>query len=77
MIKEISAPTRYVLIDNLTQGILIDYKQIGNLRAFVGNTSFEFAFIGGVYGDIVNETINRLTMDGIEVAILGNVGIIK
>ena len=30
--QEISAPTRYVLTDNLTQGILVDYKQIGNLR---------------------------------------------
>ena len=75
--KEISAPTRYVLTDNLTQGILVDYKQIGNLRAFVGNLNFEFAFVGGVYGDIVNETINVLMVDGIEVAILGNIGIIR
>ena len=34
--QEISAPTRYVLTDNiLTQGVLRDYKQIGDLRAFV------------------------------------------
>ena len=66
-----------MLTDNLTQGMLVDYKQIGNLRAFVGNSNFEFAFVGGVYGDIVNETINVLTVDGIEVAILGNIGIIR
>ena len=41
--REISAPTRYVLVDNLTQGVLFDYKQIGDLIAFVGNTSFEFS----------------------------------
>ena len=75
--REISAPTRYVLTDNLTQGMLVDYKQIGNLRAFVGNSNFEFTFVGGVYGDIVNETINVLTVDGTEVAILGNIGIIR
>lgn len=75
--QEISAPTRYMLTDNLTQGILIDYKQIGNLIAFVGNVSLEFAFVGGIYGDFVNETINVLTVDGIEVAILGNIGIIR
>ena len=75
--KEISAPTRYLLTDNLTQGILVDYKQIGSLRAFVGNSNFEFAFVGGVYGDIVNETISILMVDGREVAILGNIGIIR
>ena len=65
-----------MLTDNLTQGILVDYKQIGNLIAFIGNASLEFAFVGGIYGDAVNETINVLTVDGIEVAILGNIGII-
>ena len=74
--REISAPTRYVLMDNLTQGILVDYKQIGNLIAFVG-TTIEFTFVGGIYGDAVNETINVLTVDGIEVAILGNIGIMR
>ena len=74
--QETPAPTRYVLIDNLTQGILVEYKQLGNLIAFVGNSTFEFAFVGGIYGDVLNETINVLTVDGIEVAVLGNIGII-
>ena len=74
--QEVSAPTRYVLTDNLTQGVLMDYKQIGNLRAFVGNTSIEFAFIGGVFGDHRNETINILYVNGGEVPTLGNIGII-
>ena len=73
---EISAPTRYVLIDNITEGVLIDYKQIGNVIAFVGNTSFEFAYVGGVFDGIMNETINTLTANGVEVGILGNIGII-
>ena len=74
---EISAPTRYVLIDNATQGELIEYKQIGNLRAFVGNTSFEFSYVSGVFGDRTNETANRLTVnDDIDVEILGSIGII-
>ena len=33
--QEVPAPTRYVLIDNITRGELIDYKQIGNLRALI------------------------------------------
>ena len=75
--QEISAPTRYVLTDNLTQGVLVDYKQIGNLSAFVGNTSFEFAYVGGVFDDVTNQTANILTINGIEVPIRGNVGIIN
>ena len=74
--QEISAPTRYVLTDNLTQGVLMDYKQIGNLSAFVGNTSIEFAYVGGVFGNNINGTVNTLTVDGGEVTALGNVGMI-
>ena len=74
---EISAPTRYVLIDNTTQGELMDYKQIGELKAFVGNTSFEFAYVGGVFGfSNYNETINILTVNDFEVAVLGSIGMI-
>ena len=74
--QEVAAPTRYVLIDDLTQGVLMDYKPIGNLKAFVGNTSFEFAYVGGVFGKDSNETYNRLTLNGAESAVstLGNVG---
>ena len=74
--REVSAPTRYILTDTLTQGQLRDYKQIGDLRGFVGNTSFEFAYVGGVFGDNSNETFNRLTVNDSEVTILGNIGMI-
>ena len=72
----IIAPTRYMLTDNITRGVFVDYKQIGNLRAFVGNTSFEFAFIGGVFGHHTNETVYTLTSNGRDVSMLGNIGII-
>ena len=77
--QEVSAPTRYVLVDNLTQGVLFDYKQIGDLTAFVGNTSFEFAYVGGVYGDIINRTINVPSVNSTEfqVSVLGNIGTIE
>ena len=71
--QEVSAPTRYILTGNLTQGVLMDYKQIGNLTAFVGNTSFEFAYIGGVFND---QTINTLFVNSTEVTVLGNIGTI-
>ena len=74
--QEVSAPTRYVLVDNLTQGVLFDYKQIGDLTAFVGNTSFEFAYVGGVFGNNINGTVNTLTINGNEVAVSENIGIV-
>ena len=75
LIQEISAPTRYLLTDNLTQGELMDYKQIGNQLAFVGNASFEFAYIGGTFGNNNrNGTRNNLFVNGLQVAALGNVG---
>ena len=73
--QEVSAPTRYVLTDTLTQGELKDYKQIGNLRAFVGNTSFEFAYVGGAFGNnSMNGTQNELFVNGVQVATLGKIG---
>ena len=75
--QEISAPTRYMLIDNLTQGDLMDYKQVGDLRAFVGNESFEFAYVGGVFGENSNGTVNTLFWNQTnEVPALGNIGTI-
>ena len=71
--QEITAPTRYILNDNLTMGELRDYKQIGNLTAFVGNTSFEFSYVGGVFGG-QNGTTNTLSVDGVDVSVLGNIG---
>lgn len=75
--QEMLAPTRYVLIDNLTQGVLMDYKQIGDLIAFVGYKNFEFAYVGGVFDNISNRTDNRLTVNGAFVRIKNNVGIIE
>lgn len=75
--QEVVAPTRYVLTDNLRQGVLMDYKPIGDLRAFVGNTSFEFAYVGGVFGDTSNVTRNTLTFNNDDVSVLGNIGKIK
>lgn len=82
--REVSSPTRYTLNESLTQGELVTYKDIGNLVAFVGNTSYEFSYVGGVYGrgdtmnllGIFNGTINRMFADGAEVAVRGNIGII-
>ena len=73
--RTIRAPTTYVLRDNLTRAVLVDYKQIGDLTAFVGNTSFEFAFIGGWFsaGDH-NGTANDLFRDETEVPSVANIG---
>ena len=75
--QEVSAPTRYVLIDNLTLSTLIDYKQIGNLTTLVGNASIEFAYIGGAFGESINGTVNTLQVNGVEVSALGNIGMIN
>ena len=72
--QEVSAPTRFVLIDNLTLNTLIDYKQIGNLTAYVGNMSIEFAYVGGAFGENINGTANMLLANDVEVTVLGNIG---
>ena len=82
--REVPSPTRYILNESLPQGELQTYKDIGNLVAFVGNTSYEFSYVGGVYGHgnimnpfgIFNGTLNRMFADGAEVAVCGNIGII-
>ena len=75
--RTVMAPTIYRLMDNLTQGVLVDYKEIGNLTAFVGNTSFEFAYVGGIYGnDARNGTFNLLFQGTTHIADIGNVAII-
>ena len=75
--QEVSAPTRYILIDNLTQGVLKDYKQIGALTAFVGDTNIEFAYVGGVFDNILNRTDNVLRMNQDLVSKIENIGIIE
>ena len=75
--RTIPAPTTYRLLDNLTRGELLEYKQIGNLRAFTVNSSIEFAYVGGfTNGGTVNGTTNRLTRDGTPVTSVGNIGLI-
>ena len=76
--RPMPAPTTYVLVDNLTCGELVDYKQIGDLRAFVVNTSIEFAYVGGRYGNgVVNGTLNQLFRYGNRVTNNGNIGLIS
>ena len=57
----------------------MDYKQIGDLRVFVGNTSLEFSYVGGVFGSNVNGTANVFSVNSNEsqVRVLGNIGTIK
>ena len=82
--REVPSPTRYILNESLPQGELRTYKDIGDLTAFVGNTSYEFSYVGGVYGcgnttnpfSVFNGTLNRMFADGAEVAVRGNIGII-
>ena len=72
--RSVVAPTVYRLVDNLTQGVLMDYKQIGNLIAFVGNMSFEFVYVGGIYGiGGRNGTINNLFQDTAQIASIGSI----
>ena len=75
--RSVVAPTMYRLIDNLTQGVLTDYKQIGDLIAFVGNMSFEFAYVGGLYGNGArNGTINNLFQGTTQIPDIGNIAFI-
>ena len=76
--RTVQAPTIYVLRDNLTRGELSDYKQIGDLTAFVGNVSFEFAYVGGYYGTRdVNGTENQLFQGDMRVDSSRNIGFIN
>ena len=75
------APTTYRLIDNLTLDILVDYKQIGDLKVFVGTTSLEFSFVGGAFGSSANGTTNVLSliptgMPAIDIPNVGNIAAI-
>ena len=73
--RTIQAPTTYVLRDNLTRAVLVDYKPIGDLTAFVGNSSFEFAYVGGWLSEgAANGISSRLFRDGTEVPSIGNIG---
>ena len=76
--RTVMAPTTYRLIDNLTRGDLVDYKQIGDLTAFVGNTSFEIAYVGGIFGFMgLNFTINVLFQGSTVIPSIENIGYIS
>ena len=78
--QEMPAPTTYRLSDNLTQNVLVDYKQIGELTAFVGDRNVEFAYVGGASTSISpgrNGTSNVLSANGTDVPnVLGNIATI-
>ena len=75
--RPVMSPTIYRLIDNLNRGVLMDYKQIGDLTAFVGNISFEFAYVGGIYGNgVKNGTTNVLFQDSKYIPQMGNIAVI-
>lgn len=50
--QSVMAPTTYRLVDNLTRGVPMEYKQIGDLTAFLGNQSFEFSYVVGIFGSV-------------------------
>ena len=75
--RVMTAPTTYRLIDNITINELVEYKQIGDLTAFVGDTNFEFSYVGGAYTndgqmDFNGTTVNP-TFDGRGVNVLANI----
>ena len=72
------APTTYVLRDNLTRGVLEEYKPIGDLTAFVRNTSIEVAYVAGYFGTgQVNGTSNWLFQGDMRLDSNGNIGLIN
>ncbi len=73
------APTTYTLVDTLPLNQFIEYKPIGELTAFVGNTSFEFAYVGGYRGATIatSGTANVLSLGPNEIANVGNIATIN
>ena len=75
--RVMTAPTTYRLIDNITLNTLVEYKQIGDLTAFVGDTNFEFSYVAGAYtndGQMdFNGTTVEPTFDGRVVNVLANI----
>ena len=71
----VQAPTTYELIDNLTQGQLIQYKAIGELTAFVGETNFEVSYVAGWHSTgTANGTSNRVFLGETEITDPGSIG---
>ena len=73
----VQAPMTYELFDNLTQGQLIEYKPIGELTAFVGETNFEVSYVTGYHSTgTANGTNNRVFLGGTEITDPGSIGLI-
>ena len=65
------APTTYRLVSNLPEGAEIDYKTIGDLTGFVGDTDFEFSYVGGFHTGVeggVNSTDITYLINGNDIA---------
>ena len=71
--RPMTAPTTYRLVDNITLNELVEYKQIGDLTAFVGDTNFEFSYVGGAYSTGFNGTTISPTFNGRGVGSLANI----
>ena len=73
----VRAPTTYALIDNLTRGELVEYKPIGNLLAFVGDTDFQVSYVAGWHSlGTTNGTSNDIFLDQTELNTIGSIATI-
>ena len=71
------APTTYRLVDNMTPGQIVEYKEIGDLTAFIGNESIEFGHISGGFDTqppYINSTGVFLSMNDNAVDTLARIG---
>ena len=73
----VQAPTTYALFDNLTAGQLVEYKPIGDLTAFVGETGFEVSYVAGWHSNGgANGTRNTMFLGLTEITGVGAIKVI-
>lgn len=73
----VRAPTTYALIDNLTRGELVEYKEIGDLTVFVGDEDFEISYVAGWHSTgSANGTSNTLFLGQTELNDIGSIAMI-
>ena len=73
----VQAPTTYALIDNLTRGELVEYKEIGDLTVFVGDEDFEISYVAGWHSTgSANGTSNTVFLDQTELNDIGSIATI-